>query len=271
MVVGGGSGGDMVVDNPHIAIAEGLDTLELEGTIALLGRALGHAGGLGSLAVAGLAGAEADPPDLALALAHVAGTTHAHGISAGDGELVELELHGGPAGDGVTLGRDLHGHDIGHGVEDGGRGRGELLLLWLLGLGDGRGRRGGHGGGGGSVVAGAGKGQDGVGVVDGILVVVALGLRRVRLEMRLLVLVLVVLMLDLSSQWTLARLWSQSALGSKDRLDSVQALLDVLESLVDTGVDALVDDGGEGIGQCCKQVVGDEETLLGWIRHLFFA
>lgn len=137
------------------------------------------------------------------------------------------------------------------------------MLLLLLGH-----RRRGVGGHGGSLV-GAGEGQYGVGIVDDILVVMALGLRRRRrihvlLELRLVVLLLVVL--DLGAQRALAG-WGQAALGSEDSLDVVKALLDVLETLVDDGIDALVDDGGEGVGQGCQQV-GNKEPLLGWIRHL---
>lgn len=121
---------------------------------------------------------------------------------------------------------------------------------------------------GGSLV-GAGECQYGVGIVDDILVVMGLGLRRrgridVLLELRLVVLLLVVL--DLGAQGALAG-WGQAALGSEDGLDVVKALLDVLETLVDDGIDALVDDGGEGVGQGCQQV-GNKEPLLGWIRHL---
>lgn len=124
---------------------------------------------------------------------------------------------------------------------------------------------GGHGG----SLVGAGEGQDGVGVVDDILVVMGLGLGRLRridvlLELRLVVLLLVVL--DLSAQRALAG-WGEAALGSQDSLDVVEALLDVLETLVDDGIDALVDDGGEGVGQGCQQI-RNEEPLLGWIRHL---
>lgn len=114
VVVCSRAGRDVVVDDPHVGVAECLDALELEGAVALLGAALGHARGLGGLAVAGLSRAEADPSDLALALAHVAGAAHAHRVAARDGELVELELHGGAAGDGEPLGRDLHSHDRGH-------------------------------------------------------------------------------------------------------------------------------------------------------------
>lgn len=119
---------------------------------------------------------------------------------------------------------------------------------------------GGHGG----SLVGAGEGQDGVGVVDDILVVMGLGLGRLRridvlLELRLVVLLLVVL--DLGAQRALAG-WGEAALGSQDSLDVVQALLDVLETLVDDGIDALVDDGGEGVGQGCQQI-RNEEPLLG--------
>lgn len=127
-----------MVDDPHVGVAKGFDALELEGAVALLGGALRHPGSLGSVRVAGLAGAEADPSYLALALAHVTSATHAHRVAARDGELIELDLHGGAAGDGISLGRDLHGDDVGQRVDDGRVGRRgwwrwcELLLLCLL-------------------------------------------------------------------------------------------------------------------------------------------
>lgn len=262
VVVGGGARGDVVVDDPHVAVAEGFDALKLEGAVAFLGGALGQACGLAGLAVAGLTGAKADPADLALALAHVAGAAHAHRVAARDGELVELELHGGAAGDGVALGRDLHGHDVGQGVDDGrvgGRGR-ELLLLW-----HGLGRA--YGGG----VVGAGEGHDGV-VINAILVRVrVLILRRRRrwwiglevllllLLLGVLVLVLVLLLLLLGdvdvdmliAQGALAG-WrgnAQTALCAQDGLNGAQTLLEVVEAVVDDLVDALVDDGGEGVGE----------------------
>lgn len=303
VVVGGGPGCDVVVDDPHVAVAEGLDALELERAVALFGGALGHAGGLAGLAVAGLAGAEADPTDLALALAHIAGAAHAHRVAARDGELVQLELHGGTARDGVALGRDLHGHHVLEGLDHdrvGRRGRGELLLLLLLLLrwrrwrrwrrGDGLGRA--YGGG---IVCG-GEGHDGV-VINAIVVLglgrgrrgrrvdlelvlllgVMLMLGRVRLVLLVLLLLLcclylVLLLLVLGAQGALAGRVGregEATFSSEDGLDCAEALVDVVEALVDQLVDALVDDGGEGVCEGAEQVgwVGDKEWLAVRVRH----
>lgn len=104
---------DVVVNDPHVAVAKCLDALKFEGAVALLTSTLGHAGSLARLAVTGLTCTKAYPSYLAFALAHVTGATHSHRVTSWDGELVELQLHGGAAGDGVALGRDFHGDDIG--------------------------------------------------------------------------------------------------------------------------------------------------------------
>lgn len=169
------AGGDVVVDDPLVAVAERLDALELEGAVALLAAALGLARGLARLAVAGLAGAVADPADLALALAHVAGAAHAHRVAARNGVGVELLLHGGAAFDGIALGRDLHGDWRRDWIVESARGRGECLLLVCRECGA-------HGAG----AVRVGKGHDGVvDDVDAILVQVLVlpGRRLVGLEL----------------------------------------------------------------------------------------
>lgn len=253
---------DVVVDNPHVAVAKCLDAFKLERAVTLLACAFRHPGSLASFAVAGLACTEANPSDFAFALAHVTGATHTHRITSWDCELVEFKLHGGAAGYWVSLGRDLHGYDIRQGMDDGrvGRWRGKLLLLL-----EGRGRC--YGG----SSVGVGQCHDGVvidiilglvlgrrgvclklGLLDRMLWVLMLVLRRRRRWLLLLLLLLLMLlMLVLGAQRALTRGCSnvQATLPPKDGLELGKALLDVGKTLVDYGVDALVDDGGDGVGQ----------------------